>query len=157
MTKDKYLKCYSSPLSSGVICSMRLFDSSTSFSSQMNVVGGRSSPFPKTNLCISNSNFILLERTHLFSSVHNIESLSATRPMPPLPFGPGWYTRPKSKSHKYLKVFNFSLSTTLIVPVLGTIEISCGWKRAANFSPAWLCKRCQESPGVTKGSFQQNV
>ena len=58
MTIDKYLKSqqsHSSPLSSGVIFSIRLFDSSTSSSSQMNAVGGRSSPFPKTNLCISNS------------------------------------------------------------------------------------------------------
>ena len=41
---------HSSPLSSGVICSIRLFVSCTSSSSQMKAVGGRSSPFPKTNL-----------------------------------------------------------------------------------------------------------
>merc|ERR1719350_640454 len=29
---------------------------------------------------------------------------------------------------------------------MGTIEISWGWKRTANLSPPWLCKRCQESP-----------
>ena len=32
------------------------------------------------------------------------------------------------------------------IPVLGTIVTNWGWKRTASFSPAWLCKRCQESP-----------
>jgi len=64
-----------SPLSSVVISSSRLLVNGISSSSHMKAVGGCSSPFPKINL---------------FSSVHNMDSLSATRPMPPLPLGPGW-------------------------------------------------------------------
>ena len=86
----------SSPFSSGVIFSIRLFLSSTSSPSQMKAVGGKSSPFPKTNLLswFQELHYLYITKIHLFSSVHNIESLSATRPMPPVPFGPGWYTRP---------------------------------------------------------------
>ena len=62
----------------------------------MKAVGGKSSPFPKTNLLswFQELHYLYITKIHLFSSVHNIESLSATRPMPPVPFGPGWYTRP---------------------------------------------------------------
>ena len=102
------------------------------------------------------------QKIHLFSSVHNIESLSATRPMPPVPFGPGWYTRPiwenqalinRAVHLAYMKKSGPAhiahcahLWPNVSLPVLGTIVTKWGWNRTASFSPAWLCRRCQESP-----------
>ena len=146
---------HSSPFSSGVIFSKSLLESCTSSSSQIKAVGGRSSPFPNTNLSKGNSYF----------SSHPIKSYFSYRPRKQLASSPQstilkvclqqdqrlqFLLDPGGTPGLQVLIFLDPDKHFAFVPVLGTIEISWGWKRTDNFSPAWLCKRCQESP-VAKG------